>query len=144
MPMRVHVHAAIWLEDRLVVHRHTTRGQEHITLPGGRVREREDVLTALQREVGEETGLDIEIGGLCLAGEVHGTSAHDLVLVFGAQAVGSIETSELNLLDPRSAEAKRVRPSVVDLLVASRTDPSGGTAPGAASWAGNLYEPGRP
>lgn len=142
MPMRVHVHAAIWIDDHVVVHRRTTRGREHITLPGGRVREREAVLTALEREVGEETGLDITVGALCLAGEVHGAAANDLILVFQAQPRGDVDPDRLHLLAPGSDEADKVRPAVVDLLHSWRAETDWKERAGTVSWIGNLYQPG--
>lgn len=143
MPMRVHAHAAIWIDDRLVVHRRTLRGREHVTLPGGRVRERESVPVALQREVGEETGLGIIIGELLLAGEACGVAAQELILVFAAEARNFANASELHLLDPRSAEAGTVRPAVVDLLLPGRVAEPGLDVTSALAWVGNLYETGR-
>lgn len=139
MAMRVHVHAAIWIEDQLVVHRRAQQGREHLSLPGGRVREREAVHAALRREVSEETGLEVEIGDLLLAGEVNGISMHGLVLVFGATFRDLGEYLEPHLVDPHSAAAETVLPPVVDRLLASRSDPSGAHVP----WLGNLYEASR-
>jgi ADP-ribose pyrophosphatase YjhB (NUDIX family) len=143
MPMRVHVHAAIWIDDQLVVHRRVQREREHITLPGGRVRDREAVLVALEREVGEEIGMDIQIGNLLLAGEVHGATAQDLVLVFEAQPSGTPDPSKLHLLDPHCDEAQQVMPAVVDLLVAGRSGGPATDGARAVAWAGNLYRPGQ-
>jgi hypothetical protein len=47
MPLRAHVHAAIWVQDKLVVYRRPQRGTVHVTLPGGRVKDRESVTCAL-------------------------------------------------------------------------------------------------
>ncbi len=49
------VRAVIWVEERVVVHREHRRGELHVTLPGGRVNERESVTEALRREVCEDT-----------------------------------------------------------------------------------------
>jgi len=139
MAMRVHVHAAIWIEEELVVHGKAVRGREHLSLPGGRVQERETVHAALRREVTEETGLEIEIGDLLLAGEVNGSSVHGLVLVFGATFRDTGEYVEPQLIDPRSSAAEEVLPPVLDRLVAIRlAQPSDNPA-----WVGNVYEASR-
>jgi ADP-ribose pyrophosphatase YjhB (NUDIX family) len=134
MPMRVHVHAAIWVDDQLVLHRHTQREREHITLPGGRVRERESVIVALERDVAEEAGLDVEVGRLLVAGEVYGAGAQEVVLVFEAKAAQTGDTTQLNLLDVRGAEAEKVRPAVVDLLRAGHSAEPGRDA--TSGWRG--------
>ena len=56
MPARVKVRAVIWIDDQIAVHRTERRGHQHVTLPGGRVNERESVTAALHREVREELG----------------------------------------------------------------------------------------
>lgn len=70
MPARVKVRAVIWVDERVVVHRELRRGVPQVTLPGGRVVERESVMDALRREVLEEVGLEIEVGDLLFAAEV--------------------------------------------------------------------------
>lgn len=136
MSMRVHVHAAIWVGDRLVVHRRTQRGGNHVSLPGGRVREREFVADALAREVDEEIGATIEIGEMLLAGEVQGVSRHDLVLVFAAALARDTRPDNLELIDPAGSAATEVMPPVIGLLAGTRSAP-----PGGAAWIGNIYDP---
>jgi hypothetical protein len=46
MPARVKVRAVIWVDERVVVHRVQRRGALHVTLPGGRLDERESVTDA--------------------------------------------------------------------------------------------------
>lgn len=134
MPLRVHVHAAIWVDGRVAVHRRVQHDREHVTLPGGRVKDRETVVDALQREVGEEIDRDIEVGELLLAGEVNATSRQDVVLVFAARLRPPAAIGSLDLVDPAGPEAAAVLPPVLDWL----------PAPGAPErehpiWLGNLY-----
>ena len=68
--MTVNVRAVIWVDGGLLVHKVRHRGEERVTLPGGRVKERETVEAALAREVEEETGLGIVIGPLLYVAEV--------------------------------------------------------------------------
>jgi ADP-ribose pyrophosphatase YjhB (NUDIX family) len=52
-----------WVEDpfgRVLMVRHV-KGDKFWTLPGGRVKKREALLTALKREVREETGFDVAL-----------------------------------------------------------------------------------
>ena len=139
MAMRVHVHAAIWIEDEIVVHSRTQRGHEHLSLPGGRVRERETVYSALRREVQEEIGFEINIGDLALVGEVNGSSRHGVILVFDAAFRDPGALVARQLVRPGSPLAAAVLPPVIEQLVRSRsTQP-----PAAARWIGNVYEASR-
>lgn len=136
MSMRVHVHAAIWVDGHLVVHRRTQRGGHQVSLPGGRVRERESVVDALTREVDEEIGAAIEIGEMLLAAEVQGVSRHGLVLVFAAALARDERPVNLELIDPAGPTATQVMPPVIGLLAGTRPAP-----PGSAAWIGNIYDP---
>jgi len=133
----IRVHAAIWVGDKLVVHRHTVRGRERITLPGGRLRDRESVTDALLREVREEVDLDIEVGDLLLAAEVlNSGSLQNTVLVFeGVLPIGT-PTDQLDLVDPFSAEADDALPPLLGELGRLRLGLPG--AP-ASRWLGNLH-----
>lgn len=132
MPARVQVRAAIWVGDQLVVHRVNQRGELRVTLPGGRVNERESVTDALRREVLEEIGIEITIGDLIFAAEVlSGARRQDVELVFSAEPTGEIPITA-ELVDPADPGVA-VLPPVLDQLVAwrdgTRTD----------RWLGNLY-----
>lgn len=137
MHMRVHVHAAIWVGDRLVVHSRSQGDRRHLSLPGGRVREREGVLDALTRELGEEIGLEVSVGDLLLAAEVRGVSRQGLVLVFAAEAAEIASSAALALISPRDPAAAEVLPPVLDALLDRRGDGA------AAAWRGNVYDPSR-
>jgi ADP-ribose pyrophosphatase YjhB (NUDIX family) len=139
MPLRVHVHAAIWVEKKLVVHDRLQRGRQHVTLPGGRIKDREAVTEALVREVREEIGCEIEIGDLLFAAEVVNTSSHqDVVLIFAANARSPAELDHLKLVDPTGPDAETVLPPVLLELAKSRDGP---LKPVSARWLGNLYAP---
>ena len=131
MALRVQVHAAIWVDGKLVVHRSMRHGRERLTLPGGRVKLRESIHDALRREVREEVQLDVEIGTLRFAGEVLNLSLQDVLLIFDATIAGPVQASELDLVDPASQDAQRILPPVVTALANWPVD-------GAPHWLGNL------
>jgi 8-oxo-dGTP pyrophosphatase MutT (NUDIX family) len=133
--MRVKVRALIWSGDRIVVARERRRGETVVTLPGGRVKDREDIAEALAREVLEETGLAVEVGGLRYAAEVYATPLmHDLNLIFDAKLARPTAIDEELLLDLHSAEAEDLMPPIVDRLVADPAAPSPHSV-----WLGNVY-----
>jgi ADP-ribose pyrophosphatase YjhB (NUDIX family) len=131
LALQVQVHAAIWVDGKLVVHRSMRHGRDRVTLPGGRVKVRESIPDALRREVREEVDLDVEIGALRFAGEVLNLSLQDVLLIFDATIVGNVQPGDLDLVDPRSPEAERILPPVVTALA---SEPGNGAPP----WLGNL------
>lgn len=135
MSLQVHVHAAIWVGDQLVVHRRRAHDREHVTLPGGRIKDRESVHGALEREVREEIGREIVIDDLLFAGEVKATSRQDVVLIFNARLASGAELGDLDLLDPDGPDADTVLPPVLGRL------PRPGTGDPQARWLGDLYIP---
>jgi len=136
MPARVKVRAVIWVNGRLVVHRERRQGMPYVTLPGGRVNDRESVTDALRREVLEEVGLEIDVGDLLCAGEVMGSpTQQDVELLFDARPRGALDEESLHLLDPADAEAEAVLPPVIGALVGLR-DPAAAERP---RWLGNVY-----
>lgn len=139
MPLRVHVHAAIWTNGKLVVHHRSQRGRRHTTLPGGRVKDREAVTDALVREVREEIGREIEIGDLLFVAQViNASSRQDVVLIFVAELRSPADVDQLDLVDPTGPDAETVLPPVLRELAMSR---DGVLEPGSPTWLGNLYAP---
>lgn len=134
MPLRVHVHAAIWVDGKVVVHRRRSHEREHLTLPGGRVKDREPLLDALRREAEEELGRDIEVDDLLFAAEVSASSRQDVVLIFGARLQSPTDLHQLDLVDPAGPEADAVLPPVLRQL----PRPGAPERPRPA-WLGNLY-----
>jgi ADP-ribose pyrophosphatase YjhB (NUDIX family) len=136
MPVRVKARAVIWVGDRVVVHSVVRNERLHVTLPGGRVNERESVIEALHREVQEEIGLEIEIGDLLFAAEViAGASRQDVELVFEARPRGSIDGRQFDLVDPADEASANVLPPVLGELARRHQSP----AVAAPRWLGNLY-----
>lgn len=75
----------------LMVQRANDPGKGLWSLPGGRVEQGEYLADALQREVREETGLEVEIGELAGILEVPGDDLHYVILDFHATVDGSVE-----------------------------------------------------
>src|SRR4051812_5559020 len=86
------VSAVIFRDDKiLLVRRARSPAKGFYSLPGGRVEFGESLHTALHREVDEETGLAIEIGGLAGWREVLPAASgggHYLIMSFAARWVG--------------------------------------------------------
>ncbi len=141
MPARVKVRAVIWVDERVVVHRAHRRGELHVTLPGGRVNDRESIADALRREVREEVGLDVEIGDLLFAAEVlSGARLQDLELVFEARSLAPSDEQQLDLVDPADPAALEILPPVLAELARRRGSPDAAVS----RWLGNIYSAHRP
>lgn len=102
MGARVQVRAVIWADEGVIVHRVMRLGREHVTLPGGRVNARESVIAALEREVREELGIEVEVGDLLCAGEVlSGARRQDVELLFAACPRRPADLDGLRAVNPR-------------------------------------------
>jgi 8-oxo-dGTP pyrophosphatase MutT (NUDIX family) len=130
----VRVRALILTEDGVVVARERYSGRERLTLPGGRVGEREGVVDALRREVREETGIDVDVDRLLYVAEVlYPPERQDLNLIFLATArQGLTADAEVVALD--GPQAGDVLPPV---LARVRADLERGFADGAV-WLGDV------
>lgn len=136
--MRVRARAVILVSGRLVVCRERRMGKAHISLPGGRVNDREGVTDALVREVAEETGLAVSVGGLLYVAEaVASFRRHDLNLVFLADPVGDAPSEhELDLVDLGERPLPQIMPPILDRIAA---DVAGDWPPAAPRWLGNIW-----
>lgn len=125
--------------EQVVVNRVHRRGELHVTLPGGRVNERESIVDALRREVLEEVGLAVDVGQLLLAAEVvSGARIQDVELVFEARPRTPIGENAVSLVDPRDP-ACDVPPPVLGEVMRAHSSANGA----GARWLGNLYTAGK-
>lgn len=132
--MRVKARAVVFVDGRLVLARETRQGRTHLSLPGGRVREREAVEEAVAREVAEETGVAVAVGPLLYVAEVRDARVHDLNLVFAATAERLPADGALALLDLSREPWPVVMPPLLERIAADRA--AGWSA--APRWLGNV------
>jgi len=93
---RLRVAAAVTRGGKLLLVRHRKPGEEYFMLPGGGVKWGESMEEALEREVREETGLEVQAGRLLCVSETlyPDGSRHIVNLVFrGLERGGEIRPS---------------------------------------------------
>jgi len=136
--MKVKVRAVIMIDGRLVVVRESRRGGHmHVSLPGGRVKDREALLDALRREVHEETGLDVEVGRLLYVCEVFSVGMQEVNLVFAADPVEPVDSDGLELVDLELGMAPELMPPILgEIAQDAANDWRQGTR-----WLGNVRVP---
>jgi len=129
----VKVHALLWDGDRIVVNAERRQGEPHMTLPGGRVHDRERLSVALRREVEEEIGVRVLVGRLLYVAEVvHGHGVHDVCFVFAASAVSALPAS-VTSLTLTEADGRVFPPIISEVALDGRDGPA------ATRWLGNLW-----
>ncbi len=133
--MRVKARAVIFIEGRLIVAEQPRAGRKELSLPGGRVNDRESVTDALTREVAEETGLEVVPGRLLYVAEiVESATKHDLELVFLAEPAGVPSLKRLQAIDLSDPKRPAVRPAILPQI--ARDAASGWRD--TPRWLGNL------
>jgi len=133
--MRVKARALIWIDGRLILAEQRRRGRMELSLPGGRVNDRESVLEAVKREVMEETGLEVTPGRLVYVLEfVDSVRTHDLELIFLATSTGVPRLNGFRAVDLGAGERPPVRPPLLDLIA----DDAAARWRANPRWLGNL------
>ena len=134
--MKVKVRAVLLHDGRLVISREQRQGVEHVSLPGGRVRDGEPITQALIREVREETGLRVMPLRLLYVAEVVGMyGVHDLNLVWLVELSGRLLAVDEKLLAPLDGSlADVMMPPLVEQIA---EDVAAGW-PETALWLGNV------
>jgi ADP-ribose pyrophosphatase YjhB (NUDIX family) len=108
VPIRIRVAACLTDDDRILVVTHEKNSRRYQLLPGGGVLDGETLEAAVRREVEEETGLRVTVGGLILVCESIDPlgERHILNLVFRAR----VESGELKAgLDGTLCDAGWIR-----------------------------------
>ncbi len=122
-PQRVDCVGALVYDEQhrlLVIQRAGEPGRGLWSLPGGRVEPGEDDLTAVAREVAEETGLRVEVGEL--VGEVERDAPNGKLYVirdYQAASVGGTLTAGDDALDARFVNREEFENLPTSTLLAS-------------------------
>jgi len=87
--MSVRVAAVVTREGRVLLARHEKGGESYWVLPGGAVEPGETLAGALIRELGEEAGIEIEVGELLFVNDGYRPEAETLAVSFAARLTDS-------------------------------------------------------
>ena len=124
---RVRVAALMTVDDRVVCVRHRAGPRTYHLLPGGGVRYRETIAQALEREILEETGLEIAVGSPLFINDTIDPAGtrHVINLTFAAEVTGGEITSHpadrrvesVDLVDPDSLLTLDLRPPIAGFIL---------------------------
>jgi ADP-ribose pyrophosphatase YjhB (NUDIX family) len=92
----------------VLIQRANPPAQGSWTLPGGKVARGESLAEAVRREVGEETGLDVEVGALIEVVELVSDTHHYVVLDYVAHAKGGALVAGDDAADARSVHVSEL------------------------------------
>ena len=139
--MKVNVRAVVIQDGKLIVSHERRQAADHVLLPGGRVRQGESVHEALEREVREETGVEILADRLLYIAEVVAQyGVHDLILIWSARPRDPDAPIDEDALIPvDSPLAASIMPPVMGEI---RSDLSNGWG-SHPRWLGNVRRPPR-
>jgi 8-oxo-dGTP diphosphatase len=119
MPVPKHIVAVAGLvqdaEGRILMIRSPRRDWE---FPGGQVELGEDLITALQREVWEETGITVTVGNL--VGVYSNTQSHIVMFDFLCHYVSGVPTPSAESLEVEWVEREEVLPRIIRPVIRDR------------------------
>ncbi|WP_432986997.1 NUDIX domain-containing protein [Dactylosporangium sp. CA-233914] len=103
MTLDVRVAAVVVEDDRILLLDQDTEGDRSWSLPGGKVEAGETIEAALEREVREETGLEVRVGDLLYVCDV--VPARVVHLTFQCRRVGGVLGAVMPGVDSRPIRA---------------------------------------
>lgn len=126
---RIRVAALLVMDGKVLLARHRKDGRTYHLLPGGGVETGETLSAALEREVAEETGLNIAVGRpLLLNDTIDPSGARHLVnITFEARITGGsvkrspddVRVEGLDLIDPADLVTLDLRPPIGPEIIAA-------------------------
>jgi ADP-ribose pyrophosphatase YjhB (NUDIX family) len=102
MKIDIRVAACILKDDKILMIRHKKGDERYWLLPGGRIEYGETMIETLEREMIEETGLEVRVGNLMFVSEAipEDNHRHIINMFFEAEIVnGKIRLGNEEILD---------------------------------------------